>query len=286
MSTPDDVTDPALDATIAMAKAALQEAEALVIGAGAGMGVDSGLPDFRGNEGFWKAYPPFAKLGLGFTSLANPRWFVDDPALAWGFYGHRLELYRRTVPHAGFALLRAHAATLPHGAFVFTSNVDGQFQRAGFAGERVCEAHGSIHHLQCVAECRSSQIWDATEPVDVDPDTMRANQPWPRCPACGALARPNILMFGDAAWRDERTQAQEAHLGRWLEEVRSKHIVVVELGAGNAIPTVRRLSEQLARASKTTLIRINPRESEGPRGTLSLPLGALAALRRIVPAGA
>jgi len=67
------------------------------LGAGAGMGVDSGLPDFRGDEGFWKAYPPMAKLGIRFSSMANPRWFESDPELAWGFYGHRLNLYRATV---------------------------------------------------------------------------------------------------------------------------------------------------------------------------------------------
>jgi len=51
---------------------ALREAEALLVTAGAGMGVDSGLPDFRGNEGFWKAYPPMAKLGVSFVEMANP----------------------------------------------------------------------------------------------------------------------------------------------------------------------------------------------------------------------
>ncbi len=57
----------------------LRSAEALVIGAGAGMGVDSGLPDFRGTEGFWRAYPAYAKLGLDFASMANPRWFERRP---------------------------------------------------------------------------------------------------------------------------------------------------------------------------------------------------------------
>ncbi|HWM60415.1 MAG TPA: hypothetical protein VNO83_21500, partial [Pseudonocardia sp.] len=73
------------------------------------MGVDSGLPDFRGPEGFWRAYPPYRRLGLGFTDLADPVHFVDDPELAWGFYGHRLALYRCTTPHAGFAVLRRWA---------------------------------------------------------------------------------------------------------------------------------------------------------------------------------
>ncbi len=62
------------------------------------MGVDSGLPDFRGAEGFWRAYPVMAKLGLSFEEMANPAWFQTDPHLAWAFYGHRLNLYRRTQP--------------------------------------------------------------------------------------------------------------------------------------------------------------------------------------------
>jgi len=273
-----------LDTACAAAKAALRGAEALVIGAGAGMGVDSGLPDFRGNEGFWQAYPPFAKLGLGFTSLANPRWFRDDPALAWGFYGHRLELYRRTVPHAGFTLLRDFGATLAHSTFVFTSNVDGQFGKAGFADDNICEAHGSIHYLQCVAECEhGAPIWSCHDKVTVDPETMRAAPPWPRCPACGEVARPNILMFSDGSWRDERTVRQQAQLAHWLEDLGRKRLVVIELGAGHAVPTVRRFSERLARSTTTTLVRINPREPEGPGATIALPLGALAALQRIVP---
>ena len=85
-----------MDTKIVQVKEALHSSEALLIGAGAGMGVDSGLPDFRGKEGFWKAYPPLAKLGIRFEEMANPKWFQDDPDLAWGFYGHRLHQYRNT----------------------------------------------------------------------------------------------------------------------------------------------------------------------------------------------
>ena len=89
-----------MDELLDRAAQAVATADALLITAGAGMGVDSGLPDFRGDEGFWRAYPPFKRLGLSFVDLANPRWFEDDPELAWGFYGHRLNLYRATTPHA------------------------------------------------------------------------------------------------------------------------------------------------------------------------------------------
>src|SRR3954468_13166449 len=127
------MTDPhELGDRLAQAADAVRTADALLVGAGAGVGVDSGLPDFRGDEGFWNAYPPYRHLGLSFVDLADPRWFEEDPALAWGFYGHRLNLYRATRPHDGFARLRDWGEACPLGAFVFTSNVDGQFQRAGF----------------------------------------------------------------------------------------------------------------------------------------------------------
>lgn len=68
----------------------IEQADALVIAAGAGMGVDSGMPDFRGQQGFWAAYPALAAAGIDFTSIANPKGFVQDASRAWGFYGHRL----------------------------------------------------------------------------------------------------------------------------------------------------------------------------------------------------
>ena len=108
----------------------IHAAKALLITAGAGIGVDSGLPDFRGPEGFWQAYPALRRHGKHFTDMANPQAFVDHPRLAWGFYGHRLQLYRETQPHAGFSILLRWLNSKRDGGFVFTSNVDGQFQKS------------------------------------------------------------------------------------------------------------------------------------------------------------
>jgi NAD-dependent SIR2 family protein deacetylase len=257
---------------------AIGAAGALLVTAGAGMGVDSGLPDFRGNEGFWRAYPPIARLGLSFAEMANPGWFARDPSLAWGFYGHRLNLYRSTTPHRGFQILRRLGESLVGGSFVFTSNVDGAFQRAGFDRGRVAEVHGAIDFLQCTrsATCRSGIFSADGVAVVVDEATLRAAPPHPTCPECGSLARPNILMFGDSGWDETRSDAQERVLAEWLEGV--DDLVVVECGAGTTIPTVRRLGEQLQRRRGATLIRINARESEGPPGTVSIAAGALDAL--------
>ena len=174
---------------------ALRNAEALLICAGAGMGVDSGLPDFRGDEGFWNAYPPYRDLDVAFTDMANPRWFTKNPQFAWGFYGHRRNLYRKTVPHTGFATLLRWGKALPGGYAVFTSNVDGQFQKAGFDPERIVECHGAIEHNQCLHYCDSGIYPAGEEEIAVDLVTMQAADPLPRCPTCDGVARPNILMF-------------------------------------------------------------------------------------------
>lgn len=252
----------------------IRQADGLLISAGAGMGVDSGLPDFRGREGFWKAYPALAAANIAFTEIACPDAFRETPELAWGFYGHRLALYRRTVPHRGFEILRDVAARLRCGAFVFTSNVDGQFQKAGFSEMQVCECHGSIHHLQCLSPRCESRIWPAGGFLPrVDVDACRLESPLPRCSACGSIARPNILMFNDGDWLEQRTDRQTTRLRDWLAKV--EKLVVIELGAGTAIPTVRHFGERAG----GTLIRINPTEAQiGKQTAVSLPLGALAGL--------
>ena len=270
-------------AAVDAAARAIGPADALVVCAGAGMGVDSGLPDFRGDTGFWKAYPPYARLGLAFVDVADPVHFHNDPELAWGFYGHRLGLYRATVPHAGFEILRRWGARCVLGVKVFTSNVDGHFQRAGFAS--VLETHGSIHRLQCVTPC-SDEVWPADDvAVDVDENTMRASPPLPRCRRCGGLARPNILMFGDLSFIPDAADAGEGDLAAFVAVLaaRGRRLAVVELGAGKAIPTVRLRAERIARAAGGQLIRINPDgAAAGLRaGGTSLQAGALAALTAI-----
>ena len=276
------MTDQDIEGLIAKAAQIVRDADAIIIAAGAGMGVDSGLPDFRGKSGFWKAYPALAAAGIDFQAAASATSVVRAPARAWAFYGHRLALYRATVPHAGFALLKKWASTKPHGYSVFTSNVDGQFQAAGFDPLRIHECHGSIHHLQCSVPC-SDAIWsaDGVDPV-VDEQACRLVGDVPLCPQCGAVARPNILMFDDWQWVDERSEAQGAHQQRWLSG--AQRPVVIEIGAGIAIPTVRHFSNRVIRQHGGQLVRINLRESrvERPRdvGLADTALAALLAIDR------
>ncbi len=261
------------------AAATIAAADALIITAGAGMGVDSGLPDFRGDQGFWKAYPMYERLGLSFIDAANPRHLERDPLFGWGFYGHRTNLYRQTEPHSGFSLLLDWIASYELNSFVVTSNVDGQFQKAGFSADHLLEVHGSIHHLQCLSPC-CHDIWQNKAEFTIDHASMRAARA-PACPACGGVARPNILMFGDFSWLSDRTAAQEEAFRQFMEQFREKKLVVIEMGAGSAIPTIRHLSESLGSQQGVDVIRINPREPQIGVGHFSFRVGALEGLERL-----
>ncbi len=279
------MTDKEMKESFEKAAEAIKNSDALYITAGAGIGVDSGLPDFRGKHGFWRAYPPIARLGLSFEQMASPVWFHRNPELAWAFYGHRLNLYRRTIPHEGFYHLLELGKQKPGGYFVFTSNVDGQFQKAGYKDERVEECHGSIHHLQCVEPC-NDDIWDASDTeVIVNKEKFVARPPLPRCPTCGKTARPNVLMFGDWLWLPERSHRQSTRKKAWISSLTrsGRQPVIIEIGAGLAVPTVRWESERLAQNLDALLIRINPRDFSVPSAKhISLPSGAREGINGIL----
>ncbi len=176
----------------------IAEADAIVVAAGAGMGVDSGLPDFRGPEGFWRAYPAYKALGLRFEAMASPDHFAADPALGWGFYGHRRTCIAPPLRTPGSRSSAAGSEAKPLGGFVFTSNVDDHFGRAGFDRERIVEVHGSIEWRQCLAGAvrRSFRL----SPTRSRSTRRRSGgRPLPRLPAVwrpGPAQHPDVRRLG------------------------------------------------------------------------------------------
>jgi NAD-dependent SIR2 family protein deacetylase len=259
------------------------EADALLISAGAGMGVDSGLPDYRGTKGFWNAYHGIGNSSQSFFELANMDMFEHNPLQAWAFYGQRLNQYRDAKPHSGFQQLLEVGRQKPNGFFVMTSNVDGQFQIAGFEDGKIEECHGSIHYLQCSRPC-SDDVWDAKDvDIFVDEEKFQAMGDLPRYPRCAAIARPNILMFYDGAWVNKRTKAQEDRLWVWLEGLmEGRRLVIVEIGAGTVISTIRQRSEYYASLHFAPLIRINPNDYHvSSKRHISLPLSGIDGINSI-----
>jgi NAD-dependent SIR2 family protein deacetylase len=173
-------------------------------------------------------------------------------------------------------MLQEIADSLPRGGFVFTSNVDAQFQKAGFPESMVVECHGTIHFLQCLEGC-SDGIWPAEDfEPEIDEQSCRIVSDMPRCINCGALARPAILMFNDWGWAEGRTRIQTANFTSWRR--RAERPVVIEIGAGSAIATVRHFSD----SQEAPIIRINPTEHQVPRsGDIGIPTGALEGIAGI-----
>jgi NAD-dependent SIR2 family protein deacetylase len=275
-----------IDEALERAATAIMNADAIIFTSGAGLGVDSGLPDFRGPEGFWKAYPPLKDLGLSFSGMSNPKWFKDDPPFAWGFWSHRYNLYSKSPPHAGYDIMKKWGEELVNNNyFVFTSNVDGHFLKKGFPQDKVVECHGTVHLMQCSKNCNN--IWPATDFVIPEYDKMfRAIGELPKCPNCTSVIRPNVLMFYDGGYITAVNFLQRRNYKSFFKNLKEDcKLVVIEIGAGNFVPTVRYESEHTSSQLNGTLIRINPGDYEVPESygdkAIPLPLGGLAALQRI-----
>jgi len=267
------------------AKKVIDEADVILITAGAGMGVDSGLPDFRGNEGMWKEYPALKKQKIDFESIANPKQFQWRPELIWAFYGHRFDLYKKTTPNVGFDALRELVKNKKD-YFIVTSNVDGQFQKAGFDTDKIYEVHGRINKFQCTS-CNATP-WKAPDklPFKIDGRNFKVKGDLPMCPKCGALARPNIMMFSDFHFQGDETSEQNQRFNKFMHSYdKGPHkIAIIEIGAGTAISTIRDIGDNIhENLDNAQLIRINPREAFGPKDVISVRQGGVAALTEILP---
>jgi NAD-dependent SIR2 family protein deacetylase len=254
-----------MEEVLLAAAKAIKNSNCLIFTAGAGMGVDSGLPDFRGKEGFWKAYPPMKHLGIDLPSTSNPKWFSKDPEFAWGFWAHRFHLYTAAKPHQGYSILKNFSQDKKYGHFIFTSNVDAHFRRV-FDEDKIVECHGTVDFWQCTDEYCKQKIHKVdTEKtkIEFNSETFKAKKPLPSCPTCNKVARPNVLMFGDYSFIEERLNSQEKNYNQFknsINEADDLKLCIIEIGAGSDIPTVRKESQKLHKTFGGTFIRINPRE--------------------------
>jgi len=243
----------------------IRSAESVLFLLGAGMSVDSGIPDYRGSGGWYAMGGPFSRIGrAGNEVLAVLR---QHPELAWGMWGFRQNLCLQVPPHAGYLALAREAAPKPFCCFVLTTNIDGLSFRAGFFSDHVHECNGSLRRLQCSVPC-CRETWPMPdEPLDIDAENFLLKGPLPRCLFCDALARPNIYCFGDSeesyVW--EASQAIAEGFSSWIAERKNAELLIVEIGCGLYYPALRRRAEQyLADSPRSLLIRLNDSAAMGP----------------------
>ena len=155
----------------------LKNAKKIVFVTGAGISQESGIPTFRGKDGFWRKYDPM--------KLATIDAFYDDPKLVWEWYEDRRKNILAASPnpgHKAIAELEKYSQIV-----VLTQNIDGLHQRAG--STNVLELHGSIIRIKCTVCDFNDEILSSFELLP------------PKC-KCGNILRPDVVWFGEALSQD------------------------------------------------------------------------------------
>ncbi|PQK16310.1 hypothetical protein BB8028_0006g06300 [Beauveria bassiana] len=214
----------------------LQSSRRVLILCGAGLSVASGLPTFRGADGYWRHHDA--------TRLATMQAFRTDPGLVWLFYGYRRHTCLKAQPNAGHRALAALAKANPN-VLCLSQNVDDLSQRAGFPPQNLHTLHGSLFNIKCSNEaCSWTQIGNYDDPfceslIEASRDAPPGQKlplldPYhrirhvpeeelPKCPQCNTgLQRPGVVWFGEML--DPNMMAS---IESWLDEGKVDLMLVI-----------------------------------------------------------
>jgi NAD-dependent protein deacetylase/lipoamidase len=246
---------------------------------GAGVSAESGIPTFRGKDGYWQNLDP--------TKLATPEAFARDPQLVWEWYRERRERIRSARPnaaHEAIAKLAQHADEF----LLVTQNVDDLHARAGVAANKMVQIHGDIFNTRCsrcdwraeLRDAETNNIRNHTGLAGARPSTEGNKQEYgdcnlPTCPTCTALMRPGVVWFGEQLPWNELQRVED-----FLDN-RACNVVIV---AGTTA-TFGYIIDWALRGSQASgeLIEVNPEETPLSRfATRLVREPAAIALPRIV----
>jgi NAD-dependent protein deacetylase/lipoamidase len=167
---------------------------------GAGVSAESGIPTFRGKDGYWRNLDP--------TKLATSEAFARDPQLVWKWYRERRQRIRNARPNAAHEAI-ARLAHHTEEFLLVTQNVDDLHARAGTPAQRMVQIHGDISVTRC-SRCDFSYEGSGGSPEPPSSGRLRSIAPTsendvelPRCPRCNAVMRPGVVWFGEQLPRNE-----------------------------------------------------------------------------------
>lgn len=271
---------------IKLARQRLDGADAVVIGAGAGLSAAAGL-DYSGPE-FKKEFADYIEK-YGFPDLYSSS-FYDFPT--------EEERWARWARHINYARFRPEAFPLykelldlvkDRNYFVITTNVDSQFRKAGFDPKKIFEVQGDYGQMQCAVGCHPKVYSDkdSVEEILKHSHDMTVDSKYlPVCPVCGGNmdvhVRKNRFFVQDEAW-DKAAESYEEFMERYADHGK---VVLLELGIGFNTPTIIRYPfEQVTyRNPKATLIRLNSDYPHGPAETASRTISFTENMEKVVKA--
>jgi NAD-dependent deacetylase len=197
---------------------------------GAGVSAESGIPTFRGKDGYWRNLDP--------AKLATPEAFARDPKLVWESYSERRRRIRAAQPNAAHQAIVKLAQNAREFLLV-TQNVDDLHARAGLPMQKMVQIHGDIFVTRC---SRCDLASKEKEEDDV-----------PRCPRCEGLMRPGVVWFGEQLPRGELRRVEN-----YLDDGPCDFVMVAGTTA-----TFGYIIDWALRASRGggELIEVNPEET-------------------------
>ena len=224
---------------------------------GAGVSAESGIPTFRGKDGYWRNLDP--------TRLATPEAFASDPELVWEWYRERRHRIRDAQPNAAHEAI-ARLGQRTEDFLLVTQNVDDLHSRSGVAPEKMVQIHGDIFVTRC-SRCEFKRFEQEHE--------YKQEDKIPRCSECTAPMRPGVVWFGEQLPYDELERVENFLHGGACE------VVIV---AGTTA-TFGYIIDWALRAGRkgAELIEVNPEETPlSPFATRLVREPAAIALPRII----
>lgn len=242
---------------ILKAKQVIQNADYILIGAGAGLSTAAGL-EYSG-ECFEKNYKEFIEK-YNFQDLYSATFYpFRTMEEKWAFWAKLIKLNRFNNPLKLYQELLELVKDKEH--FVITTNADGQFEIAGFEKDKIFAVQGDYSLLQCENGCHNKlynnkemvEDWlEFTEDCEIPEDLV------PTCPVCGKDMEMNLRKDANFV-QDENWYKQSKNYEDFLDRTKNKNVVLLEIGVGFNTPGIIRFpfEQMIYNNLKTTLIRIN-----------------------------
>lgn len=173
---------------------------------GAGISAESGIPTFRGTEGYWtlgsRNYMP--------EEMATARLFARHPEEVWRWYLYRFGICRHAIPNAAHEALVELERGLAERFSLVTQNIDGLHRRAGSSQPRTFCIHGQAALVRCSKDCGVGLLpLPDLGQFDAQTTLSPAHTSALHCPSCGAWLRPHVLWF-DECYDEENYRADSA----------------------------------------------------------------------------
>ncbi len=230
---------------------------------GAGISAESGIPTFRGTDGYWvvgsRNYMP--------QEMATLEMFERAPEEVWRWYLYRFGACREAIPNAGHAALVALERALGERFTLVTQNIDGLHRRAG--SQRVFCIHGDAAHVRCAEECGLGvvDLPPGLVPHGAGPLTD-AERKALRCARCGGWLRPHVL------WFDEYYDEENYRMDSALRAAGGADLLLVvgTSGATNLPMQIGRIAFHRGAA----MVDVNPEENPFAEMAQASPLGFFA----------